>query len=427
MKHKVITALFLCLLPLTSGFTQQDDHINLRVLWFDDGIESVIVEELITEFEQENPDIQVELDIVVYAEVDSILDNQFEMGIPPDIARHTSLGRYRDRYLDLRPYLDNADEWDTNFPSPFLAAQRDDPNDGGLHGYPSDITVSAPFINRTLWEQAGVAVPSDTRERVTWDEWITAATEVQTRLREQGQPNVYAVAMDRSGHRFWGPSLSRCATYLADDGTITVDTEGFRTTAQMLADWHINQHTPLNVWGALGDDYLEAERFFIDGQIAFYFSGSWQVLRLNAEIGERFEWEPIPNPQGECGATGMIGGGVISAFDTTPHPEAVGKLMSYLTSRENMARYYSFNQMLPGYLSLAADGLEYEQNSAALNLLAGELERVSDEAFALQYHPDSGVIHGAIRRGLIDMIVEELPIGEVATRIQTEIDTNLGD
>ena len=40
----------------------------------------------------------------------------------------------------------------------------------------TQLTITGPFINRTLFEQAGVAVPSDESDEVTWEEWAEAAT-----------------------------------------------------------------------------------------------------------------------------------------------------------------------------------------------------------------------------------------------------------
>ena len=348
------------------------------------------------------------------------MDAQITGENPPDIVRHTEPGRYRDMYLDLRPYLENPEDWDANFPAPLLAAMRPDPTSNTLHGYPTEITVSAPYINRTLFERAGVAVPSDSGEQVSWETWTDATAQVQANLAEQGE-QVYGIVMDRSGHRFWGYSLGQCASYLNDAGEFTVDSEGFRTSAEMLRQWHIDGLTPLDVWGAMGDSYIEPRDMFMESEVVFYYSGSWVIPYLAESVGDRFEWEPVPNPGLPCGASGMVGGGILAAFKSTQYPEAVGALMSYLTTEENLTRFYTENSLLPGHSGIVSREIAYSVNSVELNLFAQELNTLQDQAFMLQYHPDSPYFHTAIRRGLIQMIVQDLTMDETVAAIEENL------
>jgi alpha-1,4-digalacturonate transport system substrate-binding protein len=409
---------FVLIFLLLGLVVQADTPVELRILWFDDGNESVAFQPLLDDFEAAHPDIQVELDIFSSSTGGSQLPLQLQSDAPPDLARHTNLDRYRDIYLDLRPYLDNADDWDTNFPAPLLAAMRADPTNPTLHGYPTDITVSAPFVNYTLFERAGVAVPDG--ETVTWADWTTAAAEVQARLAEDGE-TVHAITMDRSGHRFWGMSLGQCATYLDETGNFSADNPGFRASAALLRDWHLDGLTPLDVWGGMGDDYLEPSRAFIDGQIAVYYSGNWLLSMLSEDIGDTFKWGPVPNPGDDCGKSGMVGGAVPTAFNTTQHPEAVGKLMSHLSTEANLAAFYSQSRTLPGHSGLASRGLLYSENNDELNIFAQELATIQDQAFQLQYHPESTAYHSAVRRGLIEMVVQDLTIDETVAMIEAEL------
>jgi alpha-1,4-digalacturonate transport system substrate-binding protein len=406
---------------LTSFAHAQDDDIQLRILTFEEGTSIPTLTDLLTQFEAENPGIQVELDLITYAELSTVLTDQIEQGIAPDLARLTELGRFSDDYLDLRPYLSNAEAWDENFAAPFLSAMRPDPAGDSLHGFPTDFTVSGPYINRTLFEEAGVPVPTDVADDVTWEMWIDAAAQVQEALNTPDHP-VYALTLDRSGHRFWGPSLSQCATYLKPDGSITIDTPGFRAAVGMLDDWHFREITPLDVWAGVGDEYRSPADLFIDGQLAFYFSGSWNVATIGDGVGDSFEWEVAPSPLGECGRSAMVGGGALTAFKYTKHPEAVGQLMSFLTEEDNLRIWYGGSFFLPGSVSLIEQGIDYANYSAALNTFAAEIPRVLPEAFALQYHPQSGELHTIIRVNLIDVMSGVVTLDEAIPMMQQEID-----
>jgi len=428
--RKVLGALILVALlvaiPLSSQ-AQSDDVVTVRLLIFEDGNSVDVLEGILVDFEAENPDIIIELDVVpesLYSEINTIILEQIEAGIAPDLVRVTDLGRFSEYYLDVRPYLSNADEWDENFAPELLAALRVDPDSDGLYGYPTDFTISAPFINRTLFEAAGVDIPSDSSDEVTWAEWEAATRAVQDALSTDETP-IYGMMMDRSGHRFWGPSLSLCATYLNDDGSITVDTEGFRAAATMLYDWHTSGLTALDVWAAAGEQYIDPGDLFEAGQAAFHFSGSWKVSAY--QNIDDFEWEVVPNPVGDCGSTGMVGGGVMVAMQGTAPPEAVGRVMSYLTQEETLERFYGDALFLPGHRALIENGVDFASNTEALNTFAAELGKVLPEAYELQYLPESGQIHSAIRVGLLQVMSEALTLDEAIEMIQADIDTALSE
>ncbi|MBP8292534.1 MAG: carbohydrate ABC transporter substrate-binding protein, partial [Caldilineaceae bacterium] len=159
--------------PAPSG-----DVTELRITWYDDGNEGAVLRELLDRFEADNPDIKVVIDTVDYANgIQQTLPIQLEAGEGPDMARVTQLGIISQYMLDLRPYLSNPEYWEENF-GPFLKWMQTDPDGNAIPGYMTQLTVTGPFINRTLFEQAGVAVPSDSSDQVTWQEWADAARQV---------------------------------------------------------------------------------------------------------------------------------------------------------------------------------------------------------------------------------------------------------
>ncbi|NJL93445.1 MAG: extracellular solute-binding protein [Anaerolineae bacterium] len=294
-------------------------------------------------------------------------------------------------------------------------------DEAGLYGFPTQFTVTGPFINRTLFEQAGVDVPSDMMEAPTWEDWEAAAREV---AEVTGVP--YAIAIDRSGHRFWGPSLSRGATYINEDGSMTVDSEGFRSTAEMLFRWHEEGVVPVEVWVGSGDQYADARAEFTNGQLVMYMSGSWQIGFFGSNIGDAFDWEAVPNPAGEGGSTGIPGGAVLGAMNTTEHPEEVALLMNYLIQQDVYSEFAARTLFLPGHLGVANAGVDYETDDQAtldaLNTFLAEIPKLSDEAYGLQYSPIGFILNTNIRDRLTQVIVGEITLDEAIQRIQEAVD-----
>lgn len=402
----------------------EGDVVTLRITWYDDGNEGVILRELLDRFEAENPDIKVIVDTVPYSSgILETLPLQLEAGEGPDMARVTQLGIIAPHMLDLRPYLTDAAYWEENF-GPFLAWMQAEPGGNAIPGYMTQLTVTGPFINRTLFEQAGVEVPSDSSDAVTWEEWAAAANEVAAAT------DTFAMAMDRSGHRLAGPAVSMGATYFDADGNpLLVGDEGFKTMAQLMLDWHADGTMMPEVWIGAAGSYQAANEPFINGQLVFYMSGSWQVGQFNQLIGDAFDWEAVPNPCGPAACTGMPGGAALVAINTTEHPEEVARVMEFLTTEENMSEFYARTLFIPGHLGLAESGVDFDaelpQTLTSLNVFASEVGKLEQLAYDLQAYQYNSILFNATRDRLTQAFVGELTLDEAIERMQEDIDSGI--
>lgn len=401
---------------------QAQEAVEVRITWYDDGNEGTVLRDLLDRFEADNPDITVVVDTVPYNATLDQLPLQVEAGEGPDIARVTNFDAYKGHYLDLRPLLPDADYWEASFPAAVLQALRSEGDTTSIHGFPNQFTVTGPYINRTLFEQAGVEVPSDSMDAVTWEEW-TAATMAVAEATE----TPFAIAIDRSGHRFAGPAFSMGATFFNEDGSVTMDTDGFREMAQLLVDWHTQNITPAEVWIGSGGTYAAAHDYFINGQLVMYMSGSWNVGRFSTDIGDAFDWEAVPNPSGAGGSTGMPGGTVLVAFGDTEHPEEVARVMDYLAQTDVLKEFTERTLFIPGHLNLGE--LDYQTDLPAaqtsLGVFASEVPKLSDQAYELQFGGLAFAINNPVRDRLTQVITGELTLDEAVERVQQDVDDAL--
>ncbi|HET9067489.1 MAG TPA: ABC transporter substrate-binding protein, partial [Amaricoccus sp.] len=159
MRLKLTTfAALLLASPATAG--------DVRLMWYSDGVEGAVIEDLLARFMAENPGINVILDNVAYQVIQEQLPIQLQAGQGPDIARVTNLKEQADHWLDLTPHLSNAEYWRANF-GDTLDWMRPDGSEA-ITGFMTQLTLTGGFANATLFEQAGVALPGDD---ATWDEW----------------------------------------------------------------------------------------------------------------------------------------------------------------------------------------------------------------------------------------------------------------
>jgi alpha-1,4-digalacturonate transport system substrate-binding protein len=421
-------ALLLIVALLLSGLgtaTRAAQAVELRMTFYTDGAEDKIMRELLDKFEAANPDIKVVMDVVDYATgIQKTLPTQLGAGEGPDMARVTDLGGLSKYYIDLRPFLKDAKYWEDNMGS-FLAWMRQPGDTTSIPGFMTQLTVTGPYINRTLFEQAGVAVPSDKSDKVTWEEWVAAGKEV---AQKTGTP--FVLAMDRSGHRLAGPAVSMGAKYFGEDGKPSLlNDAGFRTMAEMMVNWHKDGIMPIEVWGGSAGTYVAANEEFINAKVVMYMSGSWQISQFATKIGDAFDWEAVPNPCGPAACTGMPGGAALVALKTTKNPEAVAKVMEFLAAEENLSEFYARTLFIPGHLGIAGKGVAFQtenpQAKRALTVFANQVGKLDPLAYRLQGYTFNSVLFNANRDRLSQVFVGELSLDDAIKRMQEDIDAKL--
>ena len=395
---------------------------EIRFTYYADGKEAEVMQPILDKFMAENPDISVVLDVVPYGTIDEQLPVQVETGEGPDLARITNFAAYRGKLLDLRPLLSDAAYFEANFPAPVLAAMRGEGDTSGLHGFPDALTVTGPFVNKTLFDQAGIELPG---EGTTWEEWTELTTQVAEATGVQ-----YAISIDRTGHRFAGPAMSMGATLIDDDGNFTVDTPGFRAFAELLNSWHEEGITPSEVW-LVGDSLNNCIDNVISGNLVMCMTGSWQVGRMAADVGDAFDWVVVPNPTGDGGSTGVAGGSAVVAFEDTEHPEAVAKLMEFLIQPENYGAFSAGTLSLPAQTDVASQGVEFETDDAAvlaaLAAYTAEVPKLQDQAVALNVHPYAFAYYRNSANRIAQYLTGELTLDEAMARLQQDIDDAIAE
>ncbi|RYH03517.1 carbohydrate ABC transporter substrate-binding protein [Salipiger sp. IMCC34102] len=389
---------------------------EIRFQCYSDGNECEVYDDLLTQFEEQNEGVDVVVDVVPYQAILENLPVQLASGNGPDMAKITDLGGLNEYYLDLTDYVDTA-YYEDNFGNTldwYRAGDRQ-----GLYGLHTQLTITGAFVNATLFEQAGVEMPG---EGATWDDWAEATTAVA-----EATDATYPMAIDRSGHRVAGPAISYGAEYFDDEGNGSFD--GFAPFAEQFVAWNEDGTMARDVWASQGGaTYADAAQEFINGEVVLYYSGSWQVARMDEQIGDFFDWQVIGSP---CGPTGvcsaMPGGAGIVGFEQTEHPEIVASVIDFLAQQDIYAEAAARTRNLPAHAGVASQGVEFEDSSeaaqAALNAFGSDLENVSPVAFAYQGYAGNRAMFGITVERLSQAIVGELSVDEAMTRMSEDLAT----
>lgn len=386
------------------------EAVELRFTYYADGIEAEVMQPLLDKFMEENPTITVILDVVPYQTIDEQLPVQVEAGEGPDLARITNFAAYKGKLMDLRTVVSDPDYYLANFSDAILSALE-------YGGFPDALTVTGPYVNKTLFDQAGIEIPG---EGTTWEEW----TDLTKQVAEATGTN-YAIGIDRTGHRVAGPAMSMGATLIDQDGNFTIDTPGFRDFVTMLKSWNDEGLMPSELW-LTGDSMNNCIDWFKPAEMVMCMSGSWQINGLANDVADAFDWVVVPNPTGDGGSTGVAGGSAVVAFADTEYPEAVAKLMEFLYAEENYSAFSAGTLALPAHIGVAEAGVEFNTDNpsvlGALSVYTAEVPKLQNQALALNPHPYAFAYYRNSANRIAQFLAGELTLDEMVASLQADID-----
>ena len=389
---------------------------EIRVQCYSDGNECEVTQDLAKRFEAQNSDVKVTIDKVPYKAVLEQLPVQLAAGEGPDIARVTDLGGLSKYYLDITPYVKDPKYWEANF-GKTLPWMRSSPSDKGIYGMMTQLTVTGPYVNKTLFEQANVPLPGP---KATWDDWADA-----TRKVAKATQVPFAIAFDRSGHRFAGPAISMGAKFFDAKGDLMID-DGYKAMATKLYDWNKDGTMPKEVWGGTGGSaYRDAFEEFANARVVMYLSGSWQIKRMDSQIGKKFDWIAVPNPCGPVACTGIPGGAAFVALKRTKNPKDVGRFLDFLASEPVYTEYMARTENIPANEAVAKKGVEYKispDSRAALSTFVAEVPKLSPVAYQIQGYRLNRAVFNPTAARLGQAIVGEISLDDAMKRISADID-----
>ncbi|WP_322993177.1 ABC transporter substrate-binding protein [Limnohabitans sp.] len=389
---------------------------DIRVMCYQDGVECEVTAELAKRFEAQNPGTKVIVDTVPYKSIVEQLPVQLAAGQGPDIARVTDLGGLSKYYMDISAHLKNRKYWDDNFGAT-AAWLRPSASDKGIYGFMSQLTMTGPFVNKTLFEQAKVPMPG---AKATWDDWMEASRKVAKATQIKA-----AAAWDRSGHRFAGPAISYGAKIFDAQGNPVIDA-GYKNAVNKFVGWHKDGGMMREVWaGSGGSTYASSIDEFINGNVAMVLAGSWQIGNLQNKVGTNFDWVAVPNPCGPAACSGIPGGAAWVALKTSKSPKEVGAFMDFMASEAAYAEFSARTNNIPAHAGLAKKGVDYASAKpaakAALGVFSAGVAQLAPVAYQFQgYKFNRAIMLPTVSR-VTQAIVGEMSTDEAVNKITADM------
>lgn len=308
----------------SAGGEGANKQVTLDYVWFTDGIEGEVMKGIIADYEKQNPNIKINLIEVAYKDLGTKLKTMISGGKPPALSRMTDTGLFVNQALDLTPYVGSADEFSSQFLDsikPYYIV------DNKVIAAPMDVTANGMIYNKTLFDKAGVKVP--TKDNIwTWDEFTAALKQVM----EKGGAK-YGLVWDYTPQR-WSTILYQFGgSMLSEDGTKAAinSPEGVQAL-EYFVKLHQDGIIPQSVW--LGSE--NPNNLFRSGSVAVHMAGNW-MLSSYKDINN-FEWGVTYMPKGKIRSS-VPGGKYVMAFKDSGVEKEAAEFIKYLSSKEVNAKY----------------------------------------------------------------------------------------
>lgn len=240
---------------------------TLRFATWDTGDALKIEQEIAKKFEESHPGTKVQVE--AYADgFDQKLAAGFGAANPPDVMYMWDFPTYHQSLEPLDSYA-SKDE-DLNIDDFYQGLFNYGKIDNQLYGIPAGFTTRVVYYNKKMFDDAGIAYPSD---GWTWTEFQKIAQKLTDKSKKQYG---FGVRAENDTYDLQGFVWSNGGSFISEDGTTIEGYMNSKETAeaiQMLGDMLKNGSAVLT--GGKGQQ--SGEDIFKAGKIAMWESGIWPL------------------------------------------------------------------------------------------------------------------------------------------------------
>lgn len=303
-----------------------EEQITLAVWFASDYVDTDPIRDLIAEFEQAYPNINIETTSgLVWEDMNSKVRLALSQGNPPDVVHGHAFAFGAQGMAE--PLDDLWQAWGTE--GEFLSGAMEDVTwKERYYGVPLDINTLFTFYNKRIFRERGVAEP---RKDWTLDEFEQMAEQLTSDDHQQR-----GIALDASGWTMSGLIYAAGGDLLEPrDGKIvaTLDSPEVLSMLQLyrrMLEKDIGTRPP-----PILRQSDHPATLFSSGKVAMFFSGPWDLARIRQEAPDMLNdlgTAPLPRGTGENAGGSVAGGGSLFVPRGAKHREAAFEFMKWAVS-----------------------------------------------------------------------------------------------
>ena len=369
----VAGVLGLCLIGCLGGLGVSAKPVTLQyyTLAWQPGVVKA-VRESIKEWNEANPEIQVEIVWGSWAAANEFLLTSFLGGDAPDIFHQDAVMCYEYGVLGFAEPLNDyiEDEALSDIPEWLWESASD--YDGTIYGFPFLVETHAIFYNRKLFDEAGIVVPENSE--ITWTQLVEYAQRL-TRRDATGEVTTWGVMASVMEKFPWMLVTQNGGeiVHRRDDGTWYVEVDD---AAREALAYYCNLVTEWKVMApeAISSDYTYLMSGFSQERYAMIIFGCWNRRILvqwdNVDWGMLHLQGPVNNiSSGGPQAHGMWSG--------SAHKAEAAQFLQYMSTRENLVEIAYPDWIFPARVSGQEDP-RFSQQENQWDLAGSWLDYAAD-------------------------------------------------
>ena len=341
------------------------------------------IEESIDAFNELYPNITVNLSVTPFSEYWTKLQTQASSDTLPDLfwmnGPNIQLYALNDKIEPITGAVDAGDIDPAKYPESLVDLYT--VGDIG-YGVPKDFDTIGVWVNKELFERAGVSLPS---ADWTWEDFQTTAAEISTKLADDGS---YGGAGGMDGQTTYYNTILQAGGEVIDGDSSGYGSPETQAGIQFWTDLIASGGSP--TMSQLTD--TSADQWFTSGKLAMYMGGSWFRSALT-DVPFADSVDAFPLPQGDEQSTVIHGvANVVAA--ASENKQAAQALQVFLAGEEAQRAQGEFGSIMPAFegtqgafvdsmpqanLQVFVDAVDYSRplpvsaNTSAWNALESEL------------------------------------------------------
>ncbi|MFO7323102.1 MAG: extracellular solute-binding protein [Chloroflexota bacterium] len=325
------------MLLLSMGVSAQDAPVTVTLWMHVHPPRLPLDEELIAQFEAENPDINVEYTTVPDQEWDTTLSTALASGSGPDLFNQATfaIGQFYAQGVlaPVDPIAAGYESQEAIYEAyeageSLLAGAT---FDGTLYGLPTELSGYACYTNDDLWRAAGLDPATDFP--ATWEEMQRVAEQLTVRdesgaLTQRGFDFIWSNPIFML--LIFNPMVQQLGGNMIDEVnyTASINTPEVKQVMQYWYDW-------VNTWNLGGPQYTFTRDAFLAGQLAIDCDGGNWFAPQAEEAGINYSIHPQPRWENAVNDNAMANYAYFFMVNSAAAPEvqeAAWRLAGFLTS-----------------------------------------------------------------------------------------------
>ncbi|MFD1722862.1 ABC transporter substrate-binding protein [Amnibacterium endophyticum] len=305
-----------------------------------DQTQAKAIEANIKGFNEEYPDISVNVDVTPYDTYFTKLQTQASSNTMPDVfwMNGPNFQLYADNGK-IAPITGEVDAGAID-PKNYPAALVDLYTVDGVHyGVPKDFDTIGLWYNRAIFTQAGVAEPT---ADWTWSDFQDAAKTITSKLRSKG---IYGAVGGMDGQTtYYNTIFQAGGSVLTDDGKKSgYDEPATQAGITFWRDLIASKGSPSIA--QLTD--TPADQWFVSGKAAMFMSGDWSRSAI-ADSPVKDDVQVVPLPKGKERAT-VIHGVTNAVAASGKNLQAAQAFQVYLASKAAQQQQGDMGAIIPAF------------------------------------------------------------------------------